>query len=122
MRLILLLVRFLIPAVVLYTLGYLVAGFSALTVGWILVLSVLILGVEWLVERLIGRDPNGFGRFIIHFLVAALVIFTVTLVIQGGHVPLGGSLLAALIISVLSSILAGIQPEKNPVRKKTNPI
>lgn len=121
MRLLLLLVRFLIPVVVLYTLGYLVAGFSALTVGWILALSVLILGVEWLVERLIGRNPSGFARFIIHFFVAAVVIFTVTLGIQGGHVPLGGSLLAAAVISALTAILAGIRQE-NPVHKNTNPI
>lgn len=115
MRLLLWVIRFLIPVVVLYTIGYFVPGFSALTIGWILLLSVLILGVQWLVERLIGRNPNGLARFIIHFLVAAFVIFTVTLGIQGGHVPLGGSLLAALIISALTALLAGISV-KDPVQ------
>ncbi len=96
------LVRFLIPFAVLYTIGYYVPGFSALTIGWITVLSFLIMAGDWLVEKafpmeFLGRFQDG----VINFLVSAIVIFTVTLGIEYGNVPLPASLLAALIIGIL---------------------
>jgi len=98
-------IRFLIPFVVLYTIGYMAPGFSALTVAWILLLSVLIAVGVRLVDN--AFRIKQFGRFqegVISFLVAAVVIFTVTLGIEGGNVPLGGALLAALIIGVLTTL------------------
>lgn len=100
-----LLVRFLIPFVVLYTIGYFVPGFSALTVLWLILLSVLIVVVDLLIIAALGARINHWGRLIIHFLTATFIIFTVTLAIQGGQVPLGGSLLAAAIIAGLNLLL-----------------
>lgn len=100
-----LLIRFLIPFVVLYTIGYLVPGFSALTVLWLILLAMLILIGDLIVIAAFGTRVNQWGRLIIHFLTAAFIIFTVTLAIQGGHVPLGGSLLAAAVIAGLNLVL-----------------
>ncbi|TCL76307.1 hypothetical protein EDC14_100260 [Hydrogenispora ethanolica] len=108
------LVRFLIPAVVLYTIGYFVAGFSALTIGWIVLLSLMVIAGSWLVQRLIARDVSRWGQMIITFLVTTAVIFFTTFALEGGNVPLGGSLLAALIISLLS----GLVPEEKVTRKQ----
>lgn len=105
MAILVLLVRFLIPFVVLYTIGYFVPGFSALTVLWLILLSVLIVIGDLLVIALIGARMSQWGRTAVHFLTATFVIFTVTLAIQGGHVPLGGSLLAAAIIAGLNLLL-----------------
>jgi putative membrane protein len=98
-------IRFLIPLVVLYSIGYFVPGFSALTLSWIILLSVLILLVDWVIGRAVGERANILGRGIITFLISAVVIFTITMAIQGGQVPLGGAILAALIISLLTMIL-----------------
>ncbi len=109
MRILVWILRFLIPFIVLYTIGYLVPGFSALTILWILVLAALITIGEWLVIRVFKERLNSAGGLIINFLLATLVIFTVTLVIEGGNVPLGGALMAAVIIAGLDLIL--IKPE-----------
>jgi putative membrane protein len=97
-------VQFLIPLVVLYTIGYYIPGFSALTLPWIILLSVLIFLGERFLQWTI-RQPNRFGRTLINFLVAAAIIFTLTLAIEGGNVPLGGALLAAVIIAVLTELV-----------------
>lgn len=100
------LLRFIIPFVVLYTIGYYIPGFSALTLAWITLLSLIIMAGDWLMER-IFKDYR-FGRFqdgVINFLVSAVVIFTVTMGIEGGNVPLTGALLAAFIIGVLLLII-----------------
>ncbi len=97
--------RFLIPFVVLFTIGYYVPGFSALTIIWLVVLSILTVLGDWLVNSIIGENANRFGRGIITFLVNTIVVFFATYAIEGGHVPLGAALLAALIIAVLSNIV-----------------
>ena len=94
-----------IPFVVLYTIGYLLPGFSALTTGWIILLAVLIAIGGWLVIRLGGKTINFFGNLVIMFLIATFIIFTVTLAIEGGAVPLGGALLAAGLVSLLNVIM-----------------
>lgn len=107
LRVIVEVLRFLVPFVVLYTIGYYVAGFSALTVPWILVLSLFIFLGDWLLERVFHLDRY-FGRFhkgIISFLVSAVVIFTITQIIEGGNVPLGGALLAAIIVGALMTLI-----------------
>ncbi|MGE5583907.1 MAG: hypothetical protein ACM3X9_15425 [Bacillota bacterium] len=103
--------QLLIPLVVLYTIGYYVPGFSALTVSWVIGLSVLIFMGELLVELTLGKVSNRLGVAILGFLVSTAVLFTVTLAIEGGHVPLGGALLAAAIIAVLTAFV-------NPVNAK----
>lgn len=97
--------RFLIPFVVLFTLGYYVPGFSALTIPWLIVLSALTVLGDWLVNSMIGGDISRWGRGVITFLVNAVVVFFATYAIEGGHVPLGSSALAALIIAVISNLV-----------------
>lgn len=97
--------RFLVPFVVLFTIGYYVPGFSALTIPWLIALSGLAVLGDWLVNRFIGRDVSRWGRGVITFLVNTVVIFFVTYAIEGGHVPLRESLLAALLIAVLTNLV-----------------
>lgn len=105
MGILILLVRFLIPFVVLYTIGYFVPGFSALTLLWLFLLSVIIVIGDLLIIAAFGTRITQWGRLAIHFLTIAFIIFTVTLAIQGGHVPLSGALLASAIIAGLDLLL-----------------
>lgn len=105
MNLIIWVLRLLVPFVVLFTIGYYVPGYSALTIPWLIGLSGLAVLGDWLVRRFIGRDVSRIGRGVITFLVNTVVIFFVTYGIEGGHVPLGPSLLAALLIAVLSNLV-----------------
>ena len=102
-------VQFLIPVVILYTIGYYIPGFSALTIPWIILLSVLIFLGEQLLPWIMGRLTNRFGRVLINFFLATVIIFTLTLAIEGGNVPLGGALLAAAIIAGLTEL---VYPDK----------
>lgn len=98
-------IRFLIPFMVLFTIGYYVPGFSALTITWLITLSVLAVLGDRLVNSIIGQDINRWGKGVITFLVNTIVIFLATYVIQGGHVPLGAAMFAALIIAILSNLV-----------------
>jgi uncharacterized membrane protein YhhN len=116
--------RFVIPFAVLYTIGYYVPGFSALTVPWIIMLALLIMAGDWLIERVFPGDA--FGRFqegIMNFLVSAVIIFTVTLALKDGKVPFSGSLLAALLIGVLLALVPNEEwiAERKERDKKSRP-
>jgi hypothetical protein len=106
-------VQFLIPLIVLYTIGYYVPGFSALTIPWIILLSVVIFAGERLLQWKMGRRTNRLGRALINFFGAAVIIFTLTLAIEDGNVPLGGALLAAVIIAALTEL---VQFEKHRIK------
>lgn len=97
--------RFLIPFMVLFTIGYYVPGFSALSIPWLIALSGLAVLGDWLVKRAMGREVNRWGRGLITFLVNTAVIFFVTYGIRGGHVPLGAAILPALLIAFLSNLI-----------------
>ena len=108
-------VQLLIPLLVLYTIGYYVPGFSALTIPWIILLAVFIFLGTHLIHWAMGGVTKRFGRAVINFLVAAVIIFTLTLAIEGGNVPLGGALLAAVIIAALTEL---VQFEKIRIKIK----
>lgn len=106
-------VELLIPLVVLYTIGYYLPGFSALTIPWIILLTALIFLGNQLIRWAIGGVHKIYGRMLINFLVASVIVFTVTLAIEGGSVPLWGALIAAAIISMLTEL---VYPKKNSIR------
>ena len=118
MKLITWILNLLIPLVVLYSIGYFVPGFSALTIGWLIFLAVLIWFGNWVVNRVLEQKTDNFGRGVISFLVSAVVIFTFTLMIEGGNVPLASSLVAAVIIALLSMIVPVVHPEKTAMEEK----
>lgn len=97
------LLRFLIPIVVLFMIGYLVPGFSALTFSWVVFLAILIVLGNWLFGMASLGKASRFGAFLVNFLIGLVVIYTVTFTIQGGHVPLAAAILAALIIAGLDN-------------------
>ena len=114
MRWVVNLLRFFIPFIVLYSIGYYIPGFSALTVSWIFFLSILVFIGDWLVEKFFKTTFLGrFQKGVISFLVSTMVVLIATLAIQGGNVPLGSALLAALIIGVLINLIPDV--EKNNV-------
>jgi hypothetical protein len=100
----------------LYLIGYYIPGFSALTVGWLVLLAGLIYAGEWLIDRLAGTHSSRLGRALVDFCVAFVVVFSVTFAIEGGHVPLLGALLAAALISLGTVFL--LPPARSGYRQR----
>ncbi|HYH04613.1 MAG TPA: DUF2512 family protein [Bacillota bacterium] len=102
------LLRFLVPVVVLYVIGYYVSGFSALTFFWLFLLAGLIYVGDWFILKVFGHGHGTLAKWVLDFLISTVVIFTATSAIEGGQVPLGGALLAALIISILHTMIPDV--------------
>jgi uncharacterized membrane protein YvlD (DUF360 family) len=95
------LVRFIVSALVLMVVGWIVPQF---TVGgfwsaFFLALVIAVLG--WIIEAIFGKRVTPFGRGIVGFLVSALVIWLAQFVVSGVRATIIGAILAALVIGII---------------------
>ncbi len=94
-------VRFVVSALVLMFVGFLVPRF---TIGgfWSALLLALFIAVAcWIVEGIFGRRVTPFGRGIVGFLMSAIIIWAAQFVIGGMEVSLFGAIVAALVIGII---------------------
>lgn len=98
-------VRFVVAALVLMLIGYIVPGFSHLSFWSALLAAVVIALVGYVLESLFGKSVSPFGRGIVGFIVSAVVIYLTQIVIPGMHVTILGALIAAFVIGIIDSFV-----------------
>lgn len=94
-------VRFIVSALVLMLIGYVVPGFSHIGFWAALLAAVVIAVVGYILESLFGKTVSPYGRGIVGFLVSAAVIYVAQLVVPGMHVTVLGALIAAFVIGII---------------------
>ncbi|KAA9005348.1 phage holin family protein [Paenibacillus spiritus] len=98
-------VRFIVSAIVLLIVGWIVPQFTVGGFWSALVLALVIALLGWVVEGIFGKKATPFGRGIVGFLVSALVIWVAQFVVSGVDVSIIGALLAALVIGIIDLFL-----------------
>ncbi|KAF6632861.1 hypothetical protein C5G87_02485 [Paenibacillus peoriae] len=94
-------VRFIVAALVLMVVSWIVPGFSVGGFWSALILAIVIALVGYIIEAVFGRRVSPFGRGIVGFLVSALVIWIAQYVVAHVSVSVLGALLAALVIGII---------------------
>ncbi|MGG0821816.1 phage holin family protein [Paenibacillus turicensis] len=94
-------VRFIVSAIVLMIVGWLVPQFSVGGFGSALMLALVIALIGWAIEGIFGKKVTPFGRGIVGFLISALVIWLAQFIVSGISVSIIGALLAALVIGII---------------------
>lgn len=94
-------VRFIVSALVLLVVGWLVPQFSVGGFWSALVLALVIALLGWAIEGIFGKKVTPFGRGIVGFLASTLVIWLAQFVVSGVSVSVIGALLAALVIGII---------------------
>lgn len=94
-------VRFIVSALILMLVGWIVPQFSIGGFGSALLLALIIAVLGWVIESVFGTRVTPFGRGIVGFLVSALVIYAAQFLIAGVSVTVLGALLAALVIGII---------------------
>ncbi|CAM4469096.1 MULTISPECIES: phage holin family protein [Paenibacillus] len=98
-------VRFIVAALVLLVVGWIVPQFTVGGFWSALILALVIALLGWVVEGIFGKKATPFGRGIVGFLVSALVIWIAQFVVSGVSVTILGALLAALVIGIIDLFL-----------------
>ena len=89
--------------VVLFLLGYIVPGFSGLTIGRLAVVSLVTAVLSSLVEMAV-KPGSSRDRSIILFLVTAVVVYLYSLAMLNVRPPVVSTLLAAAIIAAVDLV------------------
>lgn len=94
-------VRFIVAALVLMVVGWIVPQFTVGGFGSALLLALVIALIGWAIEGIFGKKVTPFGRGIVGFLVSALVIYLAQFIVGDVSVSVLGALLAALVIGII---------------------
>ncbi|NMB45551.1 MAG: phage holin family protein [Firmicutes bacterium] len=94
-------VRFIVSALVLMLVGYIIPGFR--TMGFLnaLLAAVVIAAIGWVIEATLGKGVSPYGRGIVGFLVSAVVIWAAQFIVPEMQVSILGALLAAFVIGII---------------------
>ncbi|OUM90756.1 MAG: hypothetical protein BAA01_07190 [Bacillus thermozeamaize] len=95
------LIRFVVAAIVLMVVGFIVPGFSVQGFWSALLAAVVIAALGWVVETFFGDDISPYARGIVGFLVSAVIIYIAQFIVPDMRVTVLGALLAALVIGVV---------------------
>lgn len=93
-------IRFVVSAIVLMVVSFLIPGFRIAGFLNALLASVAIAVLGYVMERIFGGKVTPHARGVIGFLTAAVVIYLVQFIVPTMRVSILGALLASLIIGV----------------------
>lgn len=96
-----LIVRFVVSAIVLMLVSWLLPGFAALNFVQALIAAVAIAVIAFVVESLFGRRVSPQNRGLVGFITAAVVIYLAQFLVPGMTVTFIGAALAAVIIGIV---------------------
>lgn len=94
-------VRFVVSALVLMIVGFIVPQFSVGGFWSALFLALVIAAIGWVIEAVFGRKVTPFGRGVVGFIVSAVVIWIAQFIVGGVTVTWIGAILAALVIGII---------------------
>lgn len=98
-------VRFVVSAIVLLILSWIVPGFSIEGFWTALLAAVVIAAIGWGIEAIIDTRISPYSRGIVGFLVSAVVIYLTQYIVADYQATLIGSLIAAAIIGIIDAIV-----------------
>ncbi|CDN44283.1 MULTISPECIES: phage holin family protein [Paenibacillus] len=94
-------VRFIVAAIVLMLVGYIVPQFAVGGFWSALMLALVIALLGWVVEGIFGKRVTPFGRGIVGFIASVVVIWLAQFIVGGVAVTWLGAILAALVIGII---------------------
>jgi putative membrane protein len=112
-------VRFIVSALVLMFVGWVVPNFTVGSFWSALLLAIVIAIVAWIIEGVFGKRITPFGRGAVGFLTSALIIWLAQFIISGIRVSIIGALLAALVIGIIDLFIPIATPFKTAGNQKS---
>ncbi len=100
-----LIVRFIVSALVLLVLSFILPGFAVVGFGGALLAAVVIAVLGFIVERVMGDKISPQNRGIVGFVVSAIVIYAAQFFVPQMTVSIIGAALAAIVIGIIDAFV-----------------
>lgn len=99
-------IRFIVSALVLLVVGWLVPGISVNGFAGALIAALVIAVLGWIAEQLLGKKATPQARGIVGFISAAVVIYLSQYIVPNSiQVNIIGALLASLVIGLVDAFV-----------------
>ncbi|MGM0880118.1 MAG: phage holin family protein [Bacillota bacterium] len=112
-------VRFIVAAIVLMIVGFIVPQFTVGGFWSALFLALVIAAIGWIIEGIFGKRITPFGRGIVGFLASAAVIWVAQFIVGDVTVTWLGAILAALVIGIIDLFIPVSTPYEAGRRERT---
>jgi putative membrane protein len=100
-----LIVRFIVSALVLLVLSFILPGFAVVGFGGALLAAVVIALLGYIVEAVMGERISPQSRGIVGFIVSAIVIYVAQFFVPAMTVSILGAALAAIVIGIVDAFV-----------------
>ncbi|NOU91812.1 phage holin family protein [Paenibacillus sp. LMG 31456] len=104
------LIRFIVSALVLMFVSFIVPAFEVGGFWSAFFLALVIAVAAWVIEGIFGKRITPFGRGIVGFITSAVIIWLAQFIVSGVTTSIIGALLAALVIGIIDLFI----PVKTP--------
>ena len=98
-------VRFIVSALVLLFVQYIVPGLYIAGFWNALLAAVAIAIIGYLIESLLGHRVSPQSRGLVGFITAAVVIYLTQFIVPTMHVTILGALIASLVIGIIDAVV-----------------
>lgn len=102
-----LILRVILSAIVLSIAAFLTPGFSIQGIWSVLMAAVVISVADYLIQRFTGLDASPFGRGIVGFIIAAIVLYGTQLLVPDMSVTFWGAVIGSVMIGIIDIIIPG---------------
>ncbi|OXM86695.1 phage holin family protein [Paenibacillus rigui] len=110
------LVRFIVSALVLMVVSWIVPAFEVGGFWSAFFLALVIAIAAWVIEGIFGKRITPFGRGIVGFITSAVIIWLAQFIVSGVKTSFIGAILAALVIGIIDLFI----PVKTPFEQGTS--
>ncbi|HQA47370.1 MAG TPA: phage holin family protein [Bacillota bacterium] len=100
-------IRLIVAAVVLGITAFLTPGFDIDGIWALIIGAIVLAGLDYLVAKLIGVEASPFGKGIVGFITAAVIIYATQYFVAGFNVTIWGAIIGALIFGIVDAIIPG---------------
>jgi uncharacterized membrane protein YvlD (DUF360 family) len=101
------LIRLVVAAIVLAITAFLTPGFNIANI-WALVFGAVVLAIlDYLIAKVTGIEASPFGKGIVGFITAAVIIYATQFFVAGFNVSLWGAIIGALVFGIVDAIIPG---------------
>ncbi|RBP37418.1 phage holin family protein [Garciella nitratireducens] len=103
-----LIINIVVSAIAIAIAAFLTPGFSIKGGIGTLVIAAIIIGIlDWIVQKVAKLDASPFGRGIVGFILAAVILFITGKIVAGFNISILGSILGALVLGIVDALIPG---------------
>ena len=100
-------IRLIASAVVLAITAFLTPGFAITGIGPLIVAAIVLTIMDYLFVKLLGIDASPFGRGIVGFVSAALILYLTQFFVAGYSISVLSAVIGAIVYGIVTYLIPG---------------